>query len=76
MSKFNRDRKQFILDRLIFSYTNVSIYGAGTKDSNLKFRCNLDEYNKFADLNKRLTQKSGTHEILLPNLGFLWKLKS
>ena len=63
-----------------YSLTPMSAsIGAGTKDSSLKFRCNLDEYNKFADLNKRLTyqKKDGaTHEILLPNLGFLWRVKN
>ena len=53
--------------------------GAGTKNKDLKFRCSREKYLEFSDLNKRVQMQdidSAIHEILLPNLGLLWRIKN
>ena len=53
--------------------------GAGTSNKNLKFRCSKSKFLEFCDLNKRvkMQDKDGAiHEILLPNLGLLWRIKN
>ena len=53
--------------------------GAGTSNKKLKFRCSKSKFLEFCDLNKRvkMQDKDGAvHEILLPNLGLLWRIKN
>ena len=53
--------------------------GAGTSNKDLKFRCSREKFLDFSDLNKRveMQKKDGAiHEILLPNLGLLWRIKN
>lgn len=53
--------------------------GAGTSNKDLKFRCSREKFLVFSDLNKRveMQKKDGAiHEILLPNLGLLWRIKN
>ena len=53
--------------------------GAGTSNKDLKFRCSREKYLEFSDLNNRVQMQNmdgATHEILLPNLGLLWRIKN
>ena len=53
--------------------------GAGTSNKDLKFRCSREKYLEFSDLNKRVQMQNmdnAIHEILLPNLGLLWRIKN
>ena len=53
--------------------------GAGTKNKDLNFRCSREKYLEFSDLNKRVEMQNkdrAIHEILLPNLGLLWRIKN
>jgi hypothetical protein len=63
-----------------FSLVPISAsIGAGTADKNLSFRCSRNKFLEFCDLNKRvkMQNKDGAiHEVLLPNLGLLWRIKN
>lgn len=53
--------------------------GAGQTDKKLKFRCTKREFHKFSNLKERIKMQKvdgALHEILLPNLGLLWRIKN
>lgn len=53
--------------------------GAGQTDTKLKFRCTKKQFHKFSNLKERIKMQEidgALHEILLPNLGLLWRIKN
>ena len=72
------EKNLFWTDSYSLTPMSASI-GAGTPDSKLEFRCTLNDYKQFSNLKLRVNyqNKDGAiHEILLPNLGVLWKIKN